>query len=189
MRTLSLLLLLIATNPLAAAVTYRWVDADGVHYSDQPHTGAEKIYLGQTQAAASSASLDSSAGNASPGSQSSGSGARRRVEQPFQYSSCAVVQPADDQVLLEVDSVTVAIEVHPAKRSNDHAVLSFDGTEIEAATADQLEFRITPIERGTHSVAVVLRDSNNRAVCKSGLVSFHVRQPSVLAPANPTRHH
>jgi hypothetical protein len=188
MRTWSLLLLLlIATNALAGAVTYRWVDADGVHYSDQPHSGAEKLYLGQTQAA-SSASLDSAAGNAPSGTQGSGAGARRRAEQPFQYTSCAVVQPADDQVLLEVESVTVAVEAHPAKRSNDHAVLRFDGTEIEAATADQLDFRITPIDRGTHTVAAELRDSNNRAVCKSALVTFHVRQPSVLAPANPTRH-
>ena len=186
MRSSTLLLLLIATNAMAAPATYRWVEADGVHYSDQPHTGAEKIYLGQTQAG-SSVTLDSTSGSTSAPVASAG--AHRRSEQAFQYSSCAVVQPADDQVLLEVDSVKVAIEPHPAKRSNDHAVLHFDATEIEAATADQLDFLITPIDRGTHAVSAELRDSNNRVVCRSALVTFHVRQPSVLAPANPTRHH
>ena len=185
MRSSTLLLLLIATNAMAAAVTYRWVDADGVHYSDQPHSGAEKLYLGQTQPAAS-ATLDSA--SASTGTPAASTGTRRRAEQPFRYSSCAIVQPADDQVLLEVDSVTVAIEAHPGKRSNDHAVLRFDGTEIEAATADQLDFRITPIDRGTHVVTAELRDSNNRVVCQAAQVTFHVRQPSVLAPVNPTRH-
>ena len=181
-----LLLLLIATNAVAAAATYRWVDADGVHYSDQPHSGAEKIYLGQTQAA-SSATLDSA--GASPRAPTAAASARRRVEQLFQYSSCAVVQPADDQVLLAVDSVTAAIEPHPAKRPNDHAVLRVDGAQIEAATADQLDFRITPIERGTHTLSAELRDSNNRVVCRSDQITFHVRQPSVMAPANPTRQH
>ncbi len=185
MRSSTLLLLLIATNAMAGAATYRWTDADGVHYSDQPHTGAEKIYLGQTQAAAG-VTLDSASG-AMP-APAAGSTARRRSEQPFQYSSCAVVQPADDQVLEGADTVTVAVEPHPSKRSNDHTVLHYDGTEIEAATADQLDFHVTPIERGTHTVSAELRDSNNRVVCRSALVTFHVRQPSVLAPANPTRH-
>jgi hypothetical protein len=188
MRTLSLLLLLVAASA-SAAVTYRWVDAEGVHYSDQPHAGAEKVYLGQTQAAAASASLDSSPGTGALRAANSGAAGKRRAETPFQYASCAVVQPADGQVLIDVESVTIAVETHPAKRSNDHAVLSLDGVAIEAATADQLEFHITPIDRGTHMVGAELRDSNNKSVCKSAAVSFHVRQPSVLAPANPLRHH
>ena len=174
MRASSLLLLIFAVTA-SAAVTYRWVDGDGVHYSDQPHAGAERIYLGQTQAAASaSAEASSNAGNSTPG--------HRRAEAAFQYTGCAVVQPADDQVLLNVESVTVAVEPHPAKRSNDHVVLSFDGNPIEAATADQLDFHITPIDRGTHTVAAELRDSNNKSVCRSAPVTFHVREPSVLKP-------
>lgn len=176
------ILLLIATTAVAGPATYRWTDADGVHYSDQPHAGAEKIYLGETRPAAS-ATLDSASGSggATPT-------ARRRGDQNFQYTSCALVQPAEDQVFLDVDSVSIALEPHPTKRSNDHAVLHFDGNEIEAATADQLDFRISPIDRGTHTVSAELRDSNNRALCRSPPITFHVRQPSVLAPQNPTRH-
>ena len=185
MRAWSLLLLVFAVTA-TAAVTYRWVDADGVHYSDQPHAGAEKIYLGQTQAAAS-ASLDAPGG--ATGAQGNTGTVRRRTDGPFQYTGCAVVQPADDQVLLDVESVTVAVEPHPAKRSNDHVVLSFDGTPIEAATADQLDFHITPIERGTHTVAAELRDSNNKSVCRSAPITFHVRQPSVYKPTNSSPHH
>lgn len=185
MRAWSLLLLIFAVTA-TAAVTYRWVDGDGVHYSDQPHAGAEKIYLGQTQAAASGASLDAPG---APAAASPGAAGRRRADAPFQYTGCAVVEPADDQVLINVESVTVAVEPHPAKRSNDHAVLSLDGTLIEAATADQLEFHITPIDRGTHTVAAELRDSNNKSVCRSPPITFHVRQPSVLTPSNPNSHH
>jgi len=183
-----MLLLLLFTTQVSATATYRWVDGDGVHYSDQPHQGAEKIVLGSAQTYSSNGSSDVASGTPA-GRASPGAAGKRRAEAPFQYSSCAIVQPADDQVLIEVESLTVAVEPHPTKRLNDHVVLSFDGTALEAATADQLEFHITPVERGTHTVAAELRDSNNKSVCRSALVRFHVRQPSVLAPANPNRRH
>ncbi len=55
--------------------TYRWVDADGVHYSDQPHPGAEQITLSQTQTY-SSAQADT--GSAQPGTARRARIARRR---------------------------------------------------------------------------------------------------------------
>ena len=187
MRTSSVLLLLLFATCVSAGVTYRWVDGEGVHYSDQPHPGAEKIMLGSAQTYSSNDSSAVAPGSTRSGQASSGAAGKRRAEASFQYSSCAVVQPADDQVLIDVESLTVAVAPHPPKRSNDHVVLSFDGTAMEAATADQLEFHITPVDRGTHTVAAELRDSNNKSVCRSALVRFHVRQPSVLAPANPNR--
>ena len=186
MRTSSILLLLLFATCVSAGVTYRWVDADGVHYSDQPHPGAEKIMLGSAQTYSSSGSSEVAPGTLT-GRASPGASGKRPSAASFQYSSCAIVQPADDQVLIDVESLTVAVAPHPPKRSNDHVVLSFDGTAMEAATADQLEFHITPVDRGTHTVAAELRDSNNKSVCRSALVRFHVRQPSVLAPANPNR--
>jgi hypothetical protein len=186
MRTLSLFLIMVAATA-SAAVTYRWVDAEGVHYSDQPHVGADKIYLGQTQNASASARFDAPSNRAAPGGQGSRSSVQRDGEAPVQYTSCAVVRPADDQVLQDTESVTISVEPHPAKRPNDHVVVNFDGAPIEAATADQLDIPISPIERGTHTVAAELRDSNNKVVCRSAAVSFHVRQPSVLSPANPLR--
>lgn len=165
--------------PAGSPVTYRWTDADGVHYSDQPHAGAEKIYLGQSQTYSSA-----SAERTAVGSETS-----RRVRNaddgPFRYDSCAVVQPAQDQVLLDVESATVAVQPRPTKRGGDRVVLSFDGRAIEPASSEQQEFQITPIERGTHTVAATIRDADGKSVCQSAALSFHVRQPSVLAPQNP----
>jgi hypothetical protein len=158
-----------------AAPTYRWVDADGVHYSDQPHPGAEIISLGTTQTYSPGPSVAAAAStnrkSASP-----------RVTSEFRYDSCAIVQPAADQVLLDVEAVTIAVVVQPGKRSRDKVVLAFDGGEIQPAGPDQTEFRISPIDRGTHQVAALVRDASGRDLCQSPLVSFHVRQPSVLGP-------
>lgn len=158
-----------------AAPTYRWVDADGVHYSDQPHPGAEIIALGTPQTYSAGPAVAAAPGtNRKP--------ANPRATGEFRYDSCAIVQPAADQVLLDPDALTVAVVVQPAKRSRDKVVLVFDGGEIQPAGPDQSEFRISPIDRGTHQVAATVRDASGRNLCQSALVSFDVRQPSVLGP-------
>jgi hypothetical protein len=173
-----LLALAAAGIATAATVTYRWVDAEGVHYSDQPHPGADKIVLGLPQTY-SSAEAETPAPAATP------KAGKARAAEAFHYDSCAVVQPAQDQVLINVEAVNIAVEVHPAKRSSDRVVLSFDAKAVEADSPDQMEFKITPIDRGTHTVAAVVHDAKGKSLCHSPAVSFEVRQPSVLAPANP----
>jgi hypothetical protein len=159
-------------------VTYRWTDSDGVHYSDQPHAGADKIILGTPQTYSNPDTAPT---------QSSGNTPRRARsgDDGFHYDSCAVQQPAQDQVLIDVESVTVAVQPRPGKRSSDRIELSFDGQAIQAASPEQQEFKISPIDRGTHTVAATIRDADGKNVCQSTAVSFHVRQPSVLAPQNP----
>ena len=173
-----------AAGVAAATITYRWTDTDGVHYSDQPHPGAEKIILGQSQ-------TYSSADAQQPPVTASGNArkARNADNGGFRYDSCAVVQPAQDQVLIDIDTLTVAVQPRPSKRSSDRVVLSFDARPIEPTGSEQQEFQITPIERGTHTVAATIRDTDGKNLCQSAAISFHVRQPSVLAPQNPNRKH
>jgi uncharacterized protein DUF4124 len=174
-RILALLPGLVCVAAIAVAgPTYRWIDADGLHYSDQPHPGAEIVALGQTQTYSSTPAPSV----ATPSERKSK--ASRASE--FRYDSCAVVQPATDQVLLNVEAVTVAVALRPEKRGSDKLVLSFDGQQIETTSPDQREFRITPIDRGTHIAVAIVRDTTGRDLCQSVPVSFHVRQPSVLAP-------
>lgn len=183
MRTLlTLLSLLLVATVAAAGATYRWVDTDGVHYSDQPHAGAEKIFIGQTQTYSSTPAQASEPPTSRRPRKASEVG-------EYRYDSCPVTQPAQDQVLVEVESVTIAVQVRPAKRSGDRVVLSFDGRPMEPQSPDQTEFHITPIERGTHTVAATVVDASSKNLCQSSAVTFHVRQPSVLAPLNPNRRH
>ena len=183
----SLLAAVVASVATAATVTYRWTDADGVHYSDQPHAGADKIVLGTPQTYSSS-----DADTGTPASASASPRRQRNADGAFHYDSCSIVQPAQDQVLIDVESLTVAVQPRPAKRGSDRVELSFDGQAISAASPEQQEFKISPVDRGTHTVAATIRDADGKSVCQSTAVSFHVRQPSVLSPQNPNnpaRHH
>jgi hypothetical protein len=174
------LLALVATA-LAGTVTYRWVDADGVHYSDQPHPGAEQITLSPSQTY-SSAQADVSGGAASRAARDS------REAGEFRYDSCAVTQPAQDQVLIDVQSASIAVHVQPPKRSGDRVVLSMDGQAIEPGNDDQVEFVISPIERGTHTVAATVRGADGRNLCQSSALTFHVRQPTAKKPPAVIHH-
>ena len=98
-----------------------------------------------------------------------------------------MIQPAQDQMLIDVESANIAVRVQPAKRSGDRVVLSMDGQSIEPATNDQVEFVIAPIERGTHTVAASVRSSDGRSLCQSQALTFHVRQPTVRKPATMAR--
>ena len=183
MRTLGIILgLMWVAAGAVAATTYRWVDADGLHYSDQPHPGAEKIVLGEIQTYSSPAAPELVA--------PAGHQAQVR-EAGFRYESCAVVQPATDQVFFDVESITVTVQVRPAMRTDDKVVLSFDGQQREPTGMDQSEFRIAPIDRGTHTAAATVRDASGKPLCQSTAVTFHVRQHSMLAPLAPGRiqHH
>lgn len=178
-RTLTALLGLVVAATAASAPTYRWVDADGVHYSDQPHTGAEQITLSPTQTYSSA--------QAAPPAAAAAVAARAaqdaRASAPFHYDSCSVTQPAQDQVLIDVESASIAVHVQPAKRSTDRVVLSMDGQSIEPKSNEQTEFTISPIDRGTHTVTATVRSADGQSLCQSQALSFHVRQPSVRKPA------
>jgi hypothetical protein len=174
--TAFLSLLALAATAAGSTATYRWVDIDGVHYSDQPHPGAEQITLSQSQTYSSAqAAPTSGTGNSRPARDSHEGG-------EFRYDTCTVIQPAQDQVLIDVELANIAVNVQPAKRSSDRVVLSMDGQSIEPKSNDQTEFTISPVERGSHTVTASVRSSDGKSLCQSPAVTFHVRQPSVRKP-------
>jgi len=167
-----------AAGATLAATTYRWVDADGVHLSDQPHPGAEKITLSQPQTYSSVAPTSAPA----PGLRAVPS-VPATQRGPFRYESCTIVQPANDEVLLDPEAVMVRAQVVPSVRQGDLVTMSLDGAAIQGQ--GQLEARIQPAERGTHTASVTVRDRDGKTVCQSPGAIFHVRQASQLAPLNP----
>jgi hypothetical protein len=160
-----------ATSTAGGTITYRWVDADGIHYSDQPHPGAEQITL--TRAPAYSSGQDQSPPASARPSRAANDAA------DFRYDSCAVVQPAQDQVLVNVRSVTISVQANPPKRSSDRVVLSLDGRSVEPENNDQQEFSFTAIDRGTHTISASIRGADGMSLCQTAALSFHVRQPAL----------
>jgi len=157
----------------ALATTYVRVEKDGSKtYSDRPLPGGQPIDLQPAQ-------------SYSPPPQSS-LGTRVGTEQQevdtFTYGSCTIT-PANDSTFNNPESVSISVSTSPPLRPRDTVILKVDGQDAPAGT---MNFTMSPVNRGTHSVSVTITSSSGRPVCTAS-ASFHVMRPSVNSPANGNR--
>jgi Domain of unknown function (DUF4124) len=162
----------------ATPTVYKWVDENGViHFSDQPHENAEKVEL------------------KAPQTYSAPKTPARSVSLPKEtkpgpvYQSCAISEPANDQMFMNAFEVTAGVTVQPALRPADSVVVTLDGQRVPGVPARGGQFTISPVDRGTHSIQMVVQDSSGATLCSSPAVTFHVQQPSLQSPTRPIRPH
>jgi hypothetical protein len=162
-----------------AATVYKWVDEKGVvHYSDQPHPNAQKMNVQAAQTYKAGEAL------AAPG----GAPAPADAAQPAPYQGCAIAQPADEQTFTNIEALTVVVRTDPALRPGDQIFLMQDGQPLNGGAATGGQFTLSPVERGTHTLQAVVRNSDGGLMCQTPGVTYNVHQPSVLNPANPIHH-
>ncbi len=171
MRQLASFLLVAIALPALAADAWRWKDDKGVvHYSDTPVPGAERIAMPDSV----------------PGSNT---GSTTQPVQPpppepaaFKYSECIVRAPGNDQTFNAVNQVTASLSLSPALLPDHRIQVILDELVYPAWPARSLAFTLKDIYRGTHTLAVRVVDAEDKPVCTGPAISFHVRQPSLLAP-------
>jgi hypothetical protein len=161
----------------AGATMYRWVDAQGVvHYSDQPQPGAEKLAVPSAQTY-----------QAPPVPAASANAATSTSEAPV-YQSCAITQPPADAALYAPETISVSVQVVPPLRPGDLVSVTLDGAALPGAPGT-LSFEVTQPERGAHTLAATVRDSDGNLLCSAAAISFSVQRPSLLSPQSPARGH
>lgn len=169
-----LALCLVSTSALAATV-YKWVDSNGVvHYSDQPRPNAQTVEVqgaqsygrdGQSAPAASSTPATSSA-------------------QPGQaYSECVLYQPENDETFPNTRVVSGSIRISPDLRPGHRIAVALDNRrQTTNAVVTPTGFTINEVDRGTHTLFFTVEDAQGNTLCRSEVVTIHVRQPSLLSP-------
>jgi hypothetical protein len=179
MRIFLFTLMSVACTVAVSATVYKWIDENGVvHYSDQPHENAEKVQLKAPQT------------YSAPKTPAQSQQPRRDAAKPAQvYQSCAVSEPANDQMFMNTSEVTAGVSIQPAVRPGDTAIVTLDGQRVPGVPAGGGQFTISPVDRGTHSIQVTVQDSTGATVCTSPSVTFHVQQPSLQSPTRPIRPH
>jgi hypothetical protein len=158
----------------SAATIYKWVDENGVvHYSDQPHPKAQEITVAPAQtytAPPSPAARDGNQTTSGP-----------------EYRACEIIRPEKDEVFLNTSTLTATVRMEPALAPTHRIVLTLDGKRLTNQPPTGRTFVLSAMERGTHSLTMVVEDNTGKAVCNSAPVQFHVRQPSVQAPVKAVR--
>lgn len=172
--------MLLGCTAAVAATVYKWVDEQGVvHYSDQPHENAQKVELKAPQTYSAPKNSAPPPARSAPAPKSSA---------PV-YQSCSITEPTNEQAYVNTDTVTAGVTVSPAVRPGDTVVVTLDGSPVPGVPANGGQFSISPVDRGTHAMQMVVRDPDGATVCSSTSVTFFVRQPSLQSPTNPVRRH
>ncbi len=175
MRRLTFTLLLVASGAACAGTMYKWVDRDGtIHYSSQPVPGATEVHIDSAPPVGASVTDAARSVASAP--------AAPAATAPFKYATCAVTSPTNDQSLPNAFTVSASWQIDPALRPGDRVTLALDGKLLPGVPPGATSFTISPIDRGTHTLMVSILDADGRGVCQSAGVTFHVRQPSLLAP-------
>jgi len=174
MRALTFTLMLLASTASVAATIYKWVDEKGVtHYSDQPHESATKIEVSSAQTYAATPAPP-------PRPQ-------QPQNAPRSYSVCEIFVPENDEVFFNTQSVSARVRLEPSLHSGHRLAIALDGKRV-ADSSSSAEFTLSPVYRGTHSVMAVVEDATTgQSVCQTPSVTFHVRQPSDIAPNRANR--
>ncbi len=167
--------MLLACTAVSAATIYKWVDEQGVvHFSDQPHPGAEKVHVSQPQTFAAP--------------KGSTRGTEAEPEQPVRNGSCEVVSPSAEQMFMNDSSVTGQVRLSPLPQAGQQVVIVLDGRSLPGLADAGGSFTLSPIDRGEHTVSAQVVAPNGQILCQGSSVTFFVHQPSIQSPTNPVTH-
>jgi hypothetical protein len=158
------------------STVYKWVDAHGViHYSDQPHPNATKLSIRGAQTYAPPPPMPADFGAAQT---------PKRTRPTRAYSSCEVIQPHNQQMLMNVYRATAVVSTQPGLRPGNRVQLFLDGRRMPGG-GPSFTF---PVVRGQHSVSAVVVNYYGQILCETPTVTFYVHQPSIQNPHNPVVH-
>lgn len=184
MRILLFTLIFLASSLALGATVYKWVDENGtVHYSDQPHPNAQKVQVQEAQTYPSSQTPAQAA--AAVNAQQQGTSPDTRQA----YRGCAISSPQDGAALANPDSLNVSVRTDPGVQPGDQVFILLDGAALNGGNPTGSQFTISPVERGTHSLQAVVRDSSGNLMCQTPGITVDVHQNSILNPSNPQNAH
>ena len=172
LRTILVLLGLLAMPFATAEEAYVWTDEDGVvHYSDRPQPGARRIELSEPNTGQSptrrrpEATPDDAAEDAA------------EEEAPFRYESLAVASPGAEETLWNIGGVlNVSLALNPPLQPGHQVRVYFDGkAQIVSGTSIQLN----EVWRGVHNLQAEVLDETGKMLIRSRTNRFYVQQSTV----------
>lgn len=174
MRTVLIVLALLAAPAFAAQTVWKWVDDKGVtHYSDQPGPGAQRVEMssGSRSAPAPVNSFPSSSSQRSPNQQTAAI-----------YRNFEILSPANQETIVNAGgSVNVRIRFEPQLQAGHSLIVYLDGKHLDEFPPTALDYTLQGVSRGSHSLTAIIQDSRGTRI-QTAEVIFHVRQESTAQP-------
>lgn len=174
---LGLAALLAAAAAPAAEEIYRWVDEDGVvHYSDQPHPGAERLVIESAPAPDTRTPPRTDAGQRPAATSQS----EAPPDEPAGYDSLAVSRPSAEETLWNIGgTLEVTLDLQPSLQPGHRVRVYFDG---ETRDVSGTRFTLDDVFRGVHNIQAEVLDADGNVMIRSEPNRFYVQQTSVINP-------
>ena len=101
------------------------------------------------------------------------------------YSEFRIASPADDANIRDnAGNVNVDLKIRPSLRSGHKIELKLNGQPIGGGR--QTAITLTEMDRGTHSLQAVVKNSAGQVVARSNAITFTLqRRSAILQPAGP----
>lgn len=184
LRVLTTILVLLILAVPAPAQVYRQENPDGtVTYSDRPPSSdAAPVDLEplNTISPGPIPELPSSRRSSSGRSQTQGRPQSRR-NAPSRDYQLSITSPAQDGTIRSnTGRVPVKVQVQPPPDDPGYGLKLYLDGQAQVQGASLGGAALTGVTRGTHTVQAELLDPSGKAVARSGQVTFHVHQHSVL---------
>jgi hypothetical protein len=170
MKYIVFLLLIVHLGVASSHDVYRWVAPDGItYYSDQPHTGAERIVLPE-----------------SPPPRPT-----RPVTMPppaatkpvfFTYNNLTIAKPASEENIFDNQgNIEVTVTIKPdLNTSESHKIQILLDGQAQGEPSTSLELSLSGIERGKHTLTAQVVNERGRVLIKSRPVIFYLKHASPL---------
>lgn len=182
MRKLCVLSLLFFMMGALQAQIYKWTDSDGnVHFSDQPHQGAEQVDLPPSQ----TFSAPNQGGNNTNVPAVPPTGDTERG-----YKVLKISQPQDQATIRNNQGyVPVIATISPELKSGDMLQILYDGEPLGDPKPTTV-FALNDVKRGSHTIAVQVLDEEGNVLTTSEPITIFMHRPRVgmvpqTKPKNP----
>lgn len=166
-RTILVLLGLLAASA-ALADAYTWTDEEGVvHYSDRPHPGARRINIDEPNVSQSPAQRQSRTSTTADDDNAD----------ETRYDDFSVASPGAEETLWNIEGVlNVSLSLAPALQPGHQVRVYFDGTpQMVTGTS----FQIDEVYRGVHNLQAEVLDETGKMMIRTRTNRFYVQQSTV----------
>jgi hypothetical protein len=152
-----------------AETVYKILDAEGnIIFSDVPSEEAEVIEIEEVQIL-----------NIPVTEPFITTPSAEKEQDTIQYTKLAILSPENDITIRSNEGVvSINVELEPTLFANDLLVLFMDGKEVSSGMS--LQFSLTKLDRGTHTVYVAVKNEEGKLLKRSAKIIFHLRKESKL---------
>ncbi|MCL9684608.1 DUF4124 domain-containing protein [Legionella maioricensis] len=177
MNKLFLLAALIMMTCTSHAEVYTWTDSQGVvHFSDNPHPGAEKLKIPDDQSFSTPSPSSSSPKQEVTPVQEENNTSEKSDRT---YTKIAIRDPLNQATIRNNQGyVVVSVELEPKLSEGDNLQILFDGAPLGDPQPNTI-FELNGIYRGSHTIAVQVVNANGEVLLTSDPITIFMQRPRV----------